>query len=82
MTQLIVRDLDTDVQARLAAHAARHSHTIEEEARDILRDAVQEDSDEGLGTRIANRFRGIGLTDDEAIVELRGQPARPARFDE
>lgn len=32
-----------------------------------------------LGSRLAARFRRIGLT--EEISELRGQPARPATFE-
>lgn len=33
-----------------------------------------------LGSRIASRFTGVGLT--ENIPELRGQPAQPAHFNE
>ena len=51
------------------------------EVRDILRNAVNEKElkEPGLGTRIAARFAGLGLT--EEIPEQRGQPARPAEFD-
>jgi plasmid stability protein len=54
---------------------------MEEEVREILRTAVhdEERAPARLGSRIAARFAGIGL--DEEIVELRGQPARPARFE-
>lgn len=38
-----------------------------------------ETSHEGLGTRIARRFAGNGLTCE--LPELRGQPARPAELD-
>jgi hypothetical protein len=31
-----------------------------------------------LGSRIASRFKGVGLTED--IPELRGQPVQPAQF--
>ncbi|MEA2343287.1 MAG: hypothetical protein QOF63_1456, partial [Thermoanaerobaculia bacterium] len=34
----------------------------------------------GLGTRLAARFRDIGLK--EEIPELRGYPAQPADFDD
>ena len=52
-----------------------------EEVREILRNAVR---DEGgtpapLGSRLAARFAGLGLTQD--LPELRGEQARPADFD-
>jgi plasmid stability protein len=84
MAQLVVRNLEEDVKARLQKRAKKHGRSMEEEVRDILRDAVKKDARpaEGLGTRIANRFRGIGLREDEEIQEWRGYPVRPAEFDE
>jgi plasmid stability protein len=81
MAQLVVRNLDEDVKARLQKRAKRHGHSMEEEVRDILRNAVKGEDrpSEGLGTRIANRFKGIGLK--EPIPELRGEVwARPVDF--
>ena len=78
MAQLVVRNLEDDVKTRLQKRAKRHGRSMEEEVRDILRDAVKKEDgpSEGLGTRIANRFRGIGLK--EPIPELRGEVwARP-----
>lgn len=51
-----------------------------EEVREILRNAVRAENQPraSLGSRLAARFAGIGLTDD--IPELRGHPARPADF--
>ncbi len=81
MAQLTVRNLDDEVKAKLRRRARRHGRSMEEEVRDILRNAVKEEAgpQEGLGTRIAALFKGIGL--DEEIPELRGYPARPAEFD-
>ena len=82
MAQLIVRNLDDDVKARLQKRAKKHSRSLEEEVRDILRDAVKADNHpaEGLGTQIANRFRGLGLKDG-CIRELHGEVwARPVDF--
>jgi plasmid stability protein len=78
MAQLLVRHLDDDVKTKLQVRARRHGRSTEEEVREILRNAVR---DEGvaqapLGSRIAARFAGIGLTED--IPELRGEQARPA----
>jgi plasmid stability protein len=79
MAQLLIRHLDDDVKAKLRLRARRHGHTLEEEVREILRNAVrgEETVEEPLGSRIANRFAGKGLTQD--ILELRGEPARPAQ---
>src|SRR6185503_16865171 len=80
MAQLLVRNLDDDVKAKLQRRARRHGCSTEEEVREILRNAVrQEDGAKPpLGSRLAARFAKVGLTAD--IPELRGQPARPARL--
>jgi len=84
LAQLVVRNLEQDVKARLQKRAKRHGRSMEEEVRDILRDAVKKEDQpaEGLGTRIANRFKGIGLREGEEIQEWRGFPVRPAEFEE
>jgi len=56
---------------------------MEEEVRDILRDAVKGEYRHpagGLGTEIAALFGGIGL--DAEITELRGHVIKPATFDD
>lgn len=81
MAQLVVRNLEDDVKVRLRRRAARNKRSMEEEVRDILRDAVKKDVPEfGLGTAIARRFKGIGLKDGEKIPKLRFT-IKPARFD-
>ncbi len=82
MAQLVVRELENDVKARLQRRARQHGRSMEAEVRDILRQAVagEDQSARKLGSRIAARFRGIGLTDD--LPELRGEEVRPAVFDE
>lgn len=81
MAQLVVRNLDDDVKAKLQQRARRHGRSTEEEVRDILRSAVREEGTPlpPLGTRLSGRFAGIGLEED--IPELRGQPAKPAELD-
>lgn len=78
MAQVVVRQLEEDVKARLKRRAARHGRSMEEEAREILRNAVRTKSGPagGPGSRIAARFRKTGL--DADLPELRGQSARPA----
>ncbi|HET9227501.1 MAG TPA: ribbon-helix-helix protein, CopG family [Thermoanaerobaculia bacterium] len=78
MAQLLVRHLDDDVKAKLQHRAKRHGRSTEEEVREILRNAVRDESGARapLGSRLAARFAGIGLTED--IPELRDQEPRPA----
>jgi plasmid stability protein len=72
VAQILVRNLENEVKARLQRRARRNGRSMEEEVREILRDAAKEDAPnrKGLGTRIAAHFRGIGLRDGEEIPEL------------
>jgi len=83
MAQLVVRNLEEDVKARLRIRAAEHGRSMEEEVRAILRHAVSPSvpPSGGLGTEIAALFKGIGLRDDEAIPEMRGYTIQPVAFD-
>lgn len=80
VAQLVVRYLEDSVKEALRRRAARRRRSLEAEVRDILRDAVaRSDRDEPrLGSRIARRFAGIGLT--RHIPEVRGHLAQPASF--
>lgn len=81
MGQLVVRQLEDDVKAKLQRRARRHGRSTEEEVRDILRNAVKGEgvSGQALGSKLAARFARIGLR--EEIPELRGQSVRPADFE-
>lgn len=79
MAQLLVRNLEDDIRDKLRAMADAHGRSMEEEIREILREAALRaslDGGPGLGSRLAERFRAYGL--DAEVEELRGQPARPA----
>jgi len=82
MAQLVVRNIEAAVKSRLQRRARRNGRSMEEEVRDILRNAAHEGEKPavGLGTQIANLFRGKGY--DFEVEELRGHPVRPAKFDE
>ena len=82
MAQLIVRNLEDDVKARLQDRAKRHKRSLEEEVRDILRDAVKAEKrpSGGLGSEIAALFKDLDF--DFEIPELRGYEVQPAKFDE
>lgn len=78
MAQLVVRNLDDDVKAKLQERARQHGRSTEEEVREILRNAVRGEVKpaEPLGKRLRALFEDIGL--DEDIPEVRGHPAQPA----
>lgn len=81
MAQFVVRNLEEAVAKRLKQRANRHARSMEDEVRHILRAAVQQPPQPApkLGTRIARRFRGSGLSSD--LPELRGATAVAAEFD-
>ena len=81
MAQLVVRNLENAVKARLQRRAEQHGRSMEEEVRDILRSAAHEEEvpTTGLGSEIAALFAKTGLTSD--IPELRGQLVKPASFE-
>ena len=81
MAQLVVRNIENAVKLRLQRRARRHGHSMEEEARDILRKAVNEKDVPagGLGTEISALFAKDGLDSD--VPELRGHEIKPASFE-
>ena len=82
MAQFIVRNIEDDIRDKLRARARLHGWSMEEEIRNILRKAAMErnNTQQGLGSRIAGRFAKHGLSED--IQELRGQPIEPPSLDE
>jgi antitoxin FitA len=81
MAQFVVRNLEEDVTRKLKQRAKRHARSMEDEVRHILRTAVLQRPEpaQKLGTKIAQRFRGAGLSAD--LPELRGVTAIAAEFD-
>ena len=79
MAMLTIRNLDDEVKGRLRMRAAKHGCSMEEEARQILRQALSGKTPEkGLASRIHQRVMettgGMGL---ELELPARSQP-RPA----
>jgi len=64
MATLTIRNLDDELKSRLRIRAARHDHSMEEEARSILRAALSDSENHeestGIGTRIRNRLNDLG----------------------
>ncbi len=82
MAQILVRNLDDAVKAQLRQRAQRHHRSMEEEVRDILRNALKGEDAPAilLGSRLAARFANIGI--DCEIPEQHGVAPRPALFDD
>lgn len=81
MTSITVRNIEDDLKRRLRIRAAEHGHSMEEEARRILRSALGENEatgrdaapEKGLGTEIHELFKSLGG------VELEIPPRTPMR---
>lgn len=81
MAQLIVRNLEEEVKNALRHQATQHGRSVEEEVRDILRNAVKPDSkpQAGLGSAFKQVFQGIGVKKD--IPELKGTSPKTTNFE-
>ncbi len=84
MAQLIVRKLEDEVKDKLSRRAKRHGRSVEEEVREILRDATKREGQRSrlLGTEIARLFHRAGLKPGEEIHELPEIEIQPADFEE
>jgi plasmid stability protein len=84
MAQLLVRNLEDQVKSLLQHRAKRHGRSMEEEAREILRNALREENTppRKLGSEIVALFsgQGIGLEEGEEIPEIRGMRMQIPKF--
>ena len=76
MSSITIRNLDPEIKEGLRLRAAQHGHSMEAEARRILRDAVkapQRKLARSFYDRIHDRFAALGG------VELELPPREPGR---
>ncbi len=76
MATITIRRLDEETKARLRLRAAAHQHSMEEEARTILRTALlqpETPSSRDLATAIRRRLEPLGG------IELELPPREPIR---
>jgi plasmid stability protein len=82
MATLTIRNLDEGTKAQLRIQAARHGRSMEEEARTILRAAIEANqhapSRGGLGSRIHAHFAELGGV--ELDLPVRTFQPTPADF--
>jgi plasmid stability protein len=80
MATLTIRNLEDDLKSTLRVQAALHGQSMEEEVRSILRQALAKvPPSEGLGSRLANRFRTAQI---ELMIPSRSLPRIPPNWDE
>jgi plasmid stability protein len=82
MATITIRQLDENTKNRLRVRAARHGHSMEEEAREILRSALTSSSPvkQNLAEAIQRRFAMFGGLDLE--LPRRDAVRLPPGFDE
>lgn len=79
MAQLVVRNLEESVKARIQRRAKRNGRSMEDEVRCILRVAsIEKPQPRKLGTEIVELFSGRGLSLE--IPERSRELPRPADF--
>lgn len=81
MASITIRNLDVSLKARLRVQAAVHGRSMEDEARDILRSALNHEPQgpANLGTAIHELFAPLGGFDMPEVVR---EPMRePSDFD-
>jgi len=72
MASITIRNLDDEVKTRLRLQAAGHGRSMEEEARSIIREAVErEKSPSDLVAAIRSRFASLGGVELESDAEHR-----------
>lgn len=80
MASITIRKLDDGLKQRLRVRAAEHGRSMEEEAREILRDAVfSGPPPRDLAATIRKRVAPLGGVDLE--IPERSPTREPVRFD-
>ncbi len=80
MASITIRNLDDNLKRRLRIRAAEHGRSMEEEAREIIRQGVGASvGPENLGELIQRRFAALGGVD--LPLPPREPMPEPPRFD-
>ena len=82
MASITIRNLDEQTKARLRVRAAHHKRSMEDEARNILRAALAEQSGtlRNLADAIRSRFQPFGGIDLQLPVrEPMREPPKPGK---
>ena len=81
MASITVRNLDDGLKRRLRVRAAENGRSMEQEAREILKAALEEETapERNLGTAIHELFKPFGGVELE--IPPRDPMREPPRFD-
>lgn len=79
MAQIIVRNLDNGLKARIAMQAKRHGHSMEEEVRQILARSISQKSTQA-GDTLSAYFKEVHL--DTPLASLPRQKLTSPDFGE
>jgi plasmid stability protein len=79
VASLTIRNIDDSLKTKLRLRAAQHGRSMEEEARQLLRQAlIRPRPSTGLGSRISGRFKQLGGVELPKVP--RSRPRRPPTF--
>lgn len=80
MASITIRKLDESLKRKLRVRAAHRNHSMEDEARDILRAALAQEESAGdrLGDVMHKRFKALGGFD--LVLPKRGPAREPPDF--
>jgi plasmid stability protein len=81
MTSMTIRNIDEGLKTRLRVRAASHGHSMEEEARDILRAALSTETKKPHNLFEAIRARIAPLGGVELEIPPREPMPPPVEFD-
>jgi len=84
MVSITVRNVSDEVHRALRVQAAKHGRSTEAEIRNLLETAARPQNRVGMGTRLYQLGREIGLTDEDvALIESIHDktPAKPMVFE-
>lgn len=84
MATILIRKLDDDFKSRLRQRAASHGRSMEEEARTILKEALDEGAPRRTGADLVKAFRDAfgPLGGVDLDIPPRTPLREPPRFDE
>jgi len=80
MASITIRRLDDALKARLRVRAARHGRSMEQEAREILRERLSADTAHGPNLADSIRRRVAPLGGIELDLPVRSPVRRPPSF--
>jgi plasmid stability protein len=82
MASITIRKLDDALKGKLRVRAAQHGRSMEDEARQILRTALADETGGATDLYDAIRRRLAPLGGVDLVIPARGPMREPPRFDE